>query len=606
MFQSFDSSSNPETGPARLAALREVMEGKGLDGFLIPRSDAHQGEYVAPRDDRLAWLTGFTGSAGFAIALTDVAGVFVDGRYRLQVKAQTDQTVYTPVDWPETKPGDWLKDQLGEHTAKIAYDPWLHSVDEIDRLRKSLDGSAITLVESPNLVDRVWEDQPGPPMGVVSLYPEELAGKSSAAKRAEIAAALSEADDSAAVLTLPDSIAWLLNIRGSDIPRIPIAQGFAVIHASGAVDLLMAEAKLGQFSLDAEITVHDPNSFANALAKLAGRVRIDKGSAPVAVKTALETGAAEVTFGKDPCSLPKACKTPAEQTAARAAHLRDGAAMVEFLAWLDQATDAMVAGTGPAITEIDVVEKLEGFRRATNALKDISFDTICGSGPNGAIVHYRVTHSTNRTLQPGELLLVDSGGQYLDGTTDITRTMAVGMPPEVAKAAFTRVLKGLIAISEARFPKGIAGSDLDAVARMSLWQAGQDYGHGTGHGVGQYLSVHEGPQRLSRLGREPLKPGMILSNEPGYYREGAFGIRLENLILVEEAAEIAGGDPERKMHGFETLTYVPFDQRLLEVALLSDSDRAWLNRYHQETRKRLRSLVSDSARTWLDRATAPL
>lgn len=606
MFQTFTSTARPELGPARLTALRAALAKDGLDGFLVPRADAHQGEYVAPRDDRLAWLTGFTGSAGFAIVLPTVAGVFVDSRYRLQVRSQCDMTAFTPVDWPETAPADWVKDQA-DGPLQIGFDPWLHTVGEIDTLRRALGDSDIALVETHNQIDTIWDDQPAPPMGKVSLYPDALAGQSAADKCAALAEALRAADQTAAVLTLPDSIAWLLNIRGTDIAHNPVAQGFAILHADDSVDLFMATAKLAEIAADlpASLRLHAPDQFAAALGQLAGRVRLDKASVPVAVHAAVVAGNAEVVFDRDPCVLPKACKHPAELAAAARVHLRDGAAMVEFLAWLQTATDAMVAG-GPGLSEIDVVRHLEGVRAATNELRDISFDTICGSGPNGAIVHYRVTEDTNRALAAGDLLLVDSGGQYLDGTTDITRTMAVGPVGAEERACYTRVLRGLIAISRARFPTGLAGRDLDALARMPLWQAGQDYGHGTGHGVGQYLSVHEGPQRLSRQGNEPLKPGMILSNEPGYYREGAFGIRLENLIAVAKAPSLPGGDPGRDMLAFDTLTHVPFERRLIDNDALSPDERDWIDSYHRDTHDRLIDRVSAPAAAWLRSATAPL
>lgn len=606
MFQSFTSTARPDQGPPRLAALRSALADDGLDGFIIPRADAHQGEYVADHDSRLAWLTGFTGSAGFAIVLADIAGVFIDGRYHLQVRQQCDAAAFTPVHWPEIKPGDWLRDQVSGPT-RIGFDPWLHTVGEIDALRRSLKGSDIALVETANAVDRIWDDQPAPPMGPVSAYPDALAGQSASDKCAALAETLRAANQDAAVLTLPDSIAWLLNIRGSDIPRVPVAHGFAILHADASVDLFMEAAKLTTLAdhLGDSVRIAPPSEFDRALRRLSGRVRLDKSSAPVATQGALTAGPAQIVFDRDPCVLPKACKSAPELTAARAAHLRDGAAMVEFLSWLDTATDAMING-GPGLSEIDVVTQLETCRQDTGVLKDISFDTICGSGPHGAIVHYRVTEDTNRPLAPGELLLVDSGGQYLDGTTDITRTMAVGPAGDEERACYTRVLRGLVAISLARFPKGIAGRDLDVLARMPLWQAGQDYAHGTGHGVGQYLSVHEGPQRLSRQGAEPLKPGMILSNEPGYYREGAFGIRIENLIAVQADDPLPTGDAGRDMQSFETLTYVPFDRRLIDAAALTPAERAWIDAYHATTFAQLEARVSPEARIWLETATAPL
>ncbi|MBD3678984.1 MAG: aminopeptidase P family protein [Rhodobacteraceae bacterium] len=596
MFQSFTVSSRPEQGPPRLEALRAEMAKEELDGFLVPRADAHQGEYVADCDARLEWLTGFTGSAGFCAVLADRAGVFVDGRYRVQVKEQVDTGAFTPVNWPEVKLGPWLAEALPDG-GRVGFDPWLHTAGEIETLRTAVAG--IEVVPCPNLVDRVWTDRPGRPAAPVVKHPTELAGKGDETKRAEIAQLLVEAGQAAVVLTLPDSLCWLLNIRGADIPRIPVVQAFAILRADGRMEIFSDPAKFEGLGPDPDIEVLAWEAFPARLAALDGPVRVDKATAPLAVSRILEESGVEVAWGQDPCLLPKARKTKAEIAGAAAAHLRDGAAMVEFLAWLD--AEAPRGG----LTEIEVVKKLEEFRRATNALRDISFETICGAGPNGAIVHYRVTEESNRPVRPGEVLLVDSGGQYQDGTTDITRTVAVGEAPEEARAPFTRVLQGMIAISRARWPKGLAGRDLDALARVNLWMAGQDYDHGTGHGVGSYLSVHEGPQRLSRISNVPLEPGMILSNEPGYYREGEFGIRIENLIVVEPAPLLPGGDA-REMLSFKTLTHVPIDRRLIDREMLSPAERAWLDAYHAETREKLADRVSDTAREWLFAATAPI
>ena len=595
MFQTFDATTSPEQGPPRLAALRAEITKAGFDGFLVPRADAHQGEYVAPCDERLAWLTGFTGSAGFAIVLQNIAGIFVDGRYRVQVRAQVAED-FTPVDWPETKPGDWLNANAPKN-AKIGFDPWLHTVGEIEKIEAVLTG--ITLEPTTNPIDVVWDDRPAPPQGKISDYPVELAGKTSRQKRRDIAAILKEAGQKSAVLTQPDSIAWLLNIRGSDLPRIPVPLSFAILHDDATVALFTEPAKLTDLPPDPEIRVASPAGFEAALAALRGPVRVDKSRAPLAVSTILNDAGTEVAFGDDPCVLPKARKNPVELKGTAEAHLRDGAAMVEFLAWLDQ------EGPQGGLTEIDVVKKLEGFRRATNALHDISFDTISGAGPNGAIVHYRVTEATNRKVILGELLLVDSGGQYVDGTTDITRTISIGPPGTEERAAFTRVLQGMIAISRLRWPKGLAGRDLDALARYPLWLAGQDYDHGTGHGVGVFLSVHEGPQRLSKISEVSLEEGMILSNEPGYYREGAFGIRIENLVVVKTAPDLPGAD-DRKMLSFETLTFVPIDTRLVNTEALSSGEREWLNAYHAETREKLANRVSAAGKDWLTRATSPI
>ncbi|MDH2327655.1 aminopeptidase P family protein [Cereibacter sp. SYSU M97828] len=581
MFQTFTTAASPEHGAARLAALRTQIAAEGLAGFIIPRADAHQGEYVAPADERLSWLTGFTGSAGLCIVLPDIAGVFIDGRYRTQVKTQVDLSVFTPVPWPEVKPGDWL----AEHAAgEVGFDPWLHTPDEIAKI----EATGVRLRRVPNLVDRIWPDRPAPPQGRAFIHPDALAGESSAAKRVRLAATIGA---KAAVLTLPNSICWLLNIRGSDVPRNPVLHAFAILHDDGRVDLFADPAKFDDAVIaHSGAALHPPEAFLPALAAIDGPVRLDPATAPIALRDALGT----VIAGDDPCRLPKARKNAAEIAATREAHLRDGAAMVEFLAWLDGRE---------GLTEIDVVQALEGFRRATNALHDISFDTICGAGPNGAIIHYRVTEATNRPLGTDTLLLVDSGAQYPDGTTDITRTVAIGDPGDEARECFTRVLQGMIAMSRARWPKGLAGRDLDALARYPLWLAGMDYDHGTGHGVGAFLSVHEGPQRLSRLSDVPLDPGMILSNEPGYYREGAFGIRIENLLVVQEAERLAD---DRTQLAFETLTFVPLDRRLILTERLSPGERDWINAYHAQVLDRISPRLAGLALSWLRQATQPI
>lgn len=597
MFQSFESHADPAQGPGRLAALRARLAGEGLAGFLVPRADVHQGEYVAARDERLQWLTGFTGSAGFCIVLPGVAGVFIDGRYRTQVKGQVDLAHYTPVPWPEVQPGPWIAGNLA--AGVVGFDPWLHTADEIARIEAALEGSGVGLRATGNMVDAIWPDQPPPPMGRAFAHPDALAGETSAAKRARLAEGLRKAGQAAAVITLPDSLCWLLNIRGADVPRNPVLHGFAILHDDGRVTLFAESAKFDaetRAHLGPQVTLRPVEAFVPALRTLPGPVRVDRGTAPLAVSMELEEAGIAVAWGDDPCRLPKACKTAAEIEGMRVAHLRDGAAMVEFLCWLDHQPEG-------SLTEISVVRALEGFRRATNALHDISFDTISGAGPNGAIMHYRVTEESNRAVGQDELLLVDSGAQYLDGTTDITRTVPIGDPGPEARLQYTRVLQGLIAISRARWPRGLSGRDLDPLARFPLWVAGQDFDHGTGHGVGAFLSVHEGPQRLSRINEVPFLPGMILSNEPGYYREGAFGIRLENLIVVEEAEKIGDG---RDQLAFETLTFVPFDRRLVLVEELSAAERRWLNGYHAAVLEKIGPRVSGEVTDWLAAACAPL
>jgi Xaa-Pro aminopeptidase len=482
----------------------------------------------------------------------------------------------------------------------IGFDAWLHTPDELEQMEKAAAG--LTFRPCANLVDAIWPDQPAPPQGRVRAHPVALAGASSAEKRAALAEGLARAGQRAAVLTLPDSLAWLTNLRGSDVPRNPVVHAFGILHADGRLSLFIDPAKLGNevaAHLDAGIELAPPDAFGPALDALAGPVRLDPRTAPVWVARRLAAAGVAVAKGDDPCLMPKARKTAAELAGMRAAHGRDALAMIRFLAWLD--AEAPKGG----LTEIAVVEALEGFRAAGGDLLDLSFDTIAGAGPNGAIVHYRVTDETNRRIAPGDLLLVDSGGQYPDGTTDVTRTLATGPAPVGAAEAFTRVLQGMIALSRARWPKGLAGRDLDPIARYPLWLAGQDYDHGTGHGVGAALSVHEGPVRLSRLGEVALEPGMILSNEPGYYREGAFGIRIENLVTVVEAPELPGADA-RAMLAFETLTFVPIDRRLILADRLAPAERAWLDAYHAEVFARAAPGLDPATRAWLAAATAPL
>lgn len=599
MFQTFTDTARPDQGPKRLAALREVMKREGVQGFLVPRADAHQGEYVAPRDARLEFLTGFTGSAGFCAALMKHAGVFIDGRYRTQVKSQVDLKHFTPVPWPETSLGRWLRETLPSGT--VAYDPMLHTRDQITQIETALGDHPVNLRPLHNLVDAIWVDQPEAPQGLISPYPVDLAGEAHTAKCKRLAARLQKSGQSAAVITLPDSIAWLLNVRGSDIARNPLPHCFAILHDTGHLTLFAAPAKVNdalRAHLGPNITIRPVAAFGAALRSLLGPVRVDPATAPIWVSMKLDEARVQIAWAQDPCILPKATKNSTEIAATRAAHLRDGAAMCEFLAWFD----TQRPGT---LTEIDAVKQLESFRRATNALLDISFETIAGTGEHGAIMHYRVSESTNKRLEDGHLIVVDSGGQYIDGTTDITRTLPVGSVGKEEKTCFTRVLQGMIGISRLRFPVGVAGKHLDAIARYPLWLAGQDFDHGTGHGVGVYLCVHEGPQRLSRVSDVPLEPGMILSNEPGYYREGAFGIRIENLIVVQDAPPLKGADP-RAMYSFETITFVPIDRRLIDAHMLSPDEKSWLNDYHAACRDTIGPRLSPEAKLWLEKATAPL
>lgn len=598
MFQTYDVRSRPEDGPPRLTRLRAALKDAGADAFLVPRTDMFRGENVAPCDERLEWLTGFTGSAGQAIVTAERAVVFVDSRYTLQVRTQVAASHFEFADLLKDNASDWLKAALPPKSV-VAYDPWLHTGGEIEKLEKALSPD-LRLTATDNLLDQVWTDRPPTGAGRVFVHPLEFAGEPHEAKRARLGEALKADDLDAAVLTLPESICWLLNIRGEDILNTPVVHGFAILDANGQVHLALRDpAQLtGELRahLGDDVTIGRLDAFPEALAQLTGRVSLDEATAPVAISRALAK--AEIVAKRDPVVVPKAVKNPIELSGARAAHLRDGAAMVEFLCWLDH--KAPKGG----LTEIDVAQHLETCRRSTNALKDISFETISGTGPHGAIVHYRVNTDTNMQVEPGHLLLVDSGGQYLDGTTDITRTIAVGPPPEEGRRLFTLVLKGMIAVSRLRWPAGLSGRDIDAAARMALWAEGFDYDHGTGHGIGAYLSVHEGPAGISRRSTEPLLPGMILSNEPGYYREGAFGIRIENLIAVEPATRPDGGD--RDMLSFETLTLAPIDRNLIDVAALSAEELDWLNAYHDKVRSALIPLVSSEAADWLEATTAPL
>ncbi|MGG7568309.1 aminopeptidase P family protein [Rhodovulum sp. DZ06] len=606
MLQSFDARADGAAGPARLAALRATLDEAGLAGFMVPRADAHMGENVAPRDERLAWLTGFTGSAGFCIAGAREAALFVDGRYTLQAAQQTAAEAFTVVFSAETPPEKWLEShaQAGE---RWAYDPWLHPRAEIDRLTRAAEAAGAVLVPHANLVDAIWEDQPAPPAVPATPHDVALAGRTSADKRRALGEDLAAAKLHAAAITLPDSIAWLLNIRGGDAARMPAVHAFALLHRDGRVALFADPAKFGpevRAHLGNEIMIEPPEAFEAALDALRGaRVAVDKDSAPAAVSDRLVATGAEVVWRRDPCILPKACKTPEELDGSRAAHRRDGAAMANFLHWLDGALEGV--RTGARLTEIEVVEALEGFRAETGALADISFETICGAGPNGAIVHYRVTRESDRAVTPDSLLLIDSGGQYRDGTTDITRTVFTGgTAPEGAAIAYTAVLRGMIELAAARWPEGLEGRHLDALARAPLWAEGLDYDHGTGHGVGAYLGVHEGPASLSRRSAEPIRPGMILSDEPGCYRAGAWGIRIENLVTVTPPA--IPGDGERAMLAFETLTLAPIDRALILPDRLGPDARAWLDAYHARVLAEIGPLVGADVRAWLTDACAPL
>lgn len=588
---------------ARLTALRAELARRGLCGFIIPRTDAHLGEYVPPHDERLRWLTGFAGSAGLAIILRDEAAIFVDGRYTLQVQGEVNVASITPRHSTDQPPGQWLSDRL-ESGDKLGYDPWLHSQTAVERLRAAAQKAGGVLAPQPdNPLDAVWPDQPPPPLSPIVPHGLEYAGKSADGKRDDIGEALRNLGCDAAVLSAPDSIAWLLNIRGGDVPRAPMPLSFAIAHDSGAVDLFVDTRKLAPGlgeHLGNGVAVNDIATFSNALWALDGRtIRVDPASTAAHIFDCLRDGGATVSRGGDPCALPKACKNTVEIAGTKAAHKRDGAALTRFLAWLDET--APQGGLG----EFEAAEKLAALRFKDGLIRDLSFDTISGAGPNGAIVHYRVSRQSSRLLQPGELYLVDSGAQYLDGTTDVTRTIAIGTPSAEMKDRFTRVLKGHIAIATARFPEGTTGTQLDTLARRALWDIGVDFDHGTGHGVGSYLSVHEGPHRISKTpSTVALQAGMIVSNEPGYYKTGAYGIRIENLVTVAPCTALAAA--ERKMLEFETLTFAPIDRALIEPGLLDRPETAWLDAYHARVYDQIAPLVDAATAAWLQRATRPI
>jgi Xaa-Pro aminopeptidase len=608
MLQSFDVKSDPSQGPERVARLREQLEREGLTGFLVPRADEHQGEYVAACSDRFSWLTGFTGSAGMALVLKDKAYLFVDGRYTLQARHQVDPSTFSIESLTVNAPDKWLAANLAKG-GRIGFDPWLHTISEAKKLRAAAaeQGGEMVAVDR-NPVDTVWSDRPAPPLEPVDIHPEEYAGKLAREKLVDMAEAIARGGATHAVLTDPSSLAWAFNIRGHDLPHTPLALGFAILAADGGHRLFLDERKLS-IKVKAYLTqladLFAPDALQAELVRLArsgASVGLDPDLAAEKLRLLVEESGGKVVRLADPVSLPRAVKNAAEVAGARAAHRRDGAAVSKFLAWLDRQQPG-------SIDEIDAARSLEGFRQATGEelqmpLRDISFDTISGSGPNGAIIHYRVTTTTNRKLSAGELYLVDSGGQYQDGTTDITRTVAIGSPTEEMRERATLVLKGMIGISMLRFPPGTRGADIDVVARLALWKAGIDYQHGTGHGVGSYLSVHEGPQRISKTSAERLLTGMILSNEPGYYKEGAYGIRMENLLLVTEAEQVEGG--EIAMLGFETLTLVPFDRRLVNPELLTRDELDWLDAYHARVLAEIGPLVDGETLKWLDAATAPI
>ncbi len=598
VFQSFEEKSDKSNVAPRLKALREAMTATGVQGFLIPRADAHRGESVPASEARLAWVTGFTGSAGLALVGPDKAGLFVDSRYTLQAPAQTDTDLITVFQTDRGGPNAEAKELIPQG-GKLAYDPWLHTPGEVRETAKLFDGHA-TLVPVANLVDTIWSDRPAAPVSTVEFLGHNRSGQESTSKIQEIQQQLASMLADAAVLTLPESICWLFNMRGRDVPNTPFVLGFSIVPQDGTPTLYLDPAKITDEltkALSGVANVENGETFANALKALGEQgksVLIDPTSAPEAVATSLRDAGATLIEQRDPVLLPKSRKNGAELAGMREAHGLDGVALAKFLSWFDES-----APRGE-LTEIGIVTALEAFRREDDTCVDASFDTISGAGPNGAVVHYRVSDKTDRKLNPGELMLVDSGAQYLSGTTDITRTLSTGKPSDEQRDRYTRVLKGMIAISMARFPKGTSGAQLDILARQFLWADGVTYNHGTGHGVGAYLGVHEGPVGISSRYTLPLEVGNVISNEPGYYKAGEYGIRIENLITVVESADFPG------FFEFETLTLAPIDKRLIRKSMLSEAERDWLDAYHKRVWKEIGPKLTGKVKDWLKEATEKL
>ncbi|WP_315700938.1 MULTISPECIES: aminopeptidase P family protein [unclassified Bradyrhizobium] len=607
MFEAhFQTFEDPEAGvalTARLSALREELAKRKLTGFIVPRADQQQNEYVPGSEERLAWLTGFTGSAGAAVVLPHKAAVFVDGRYTLQAAKQVDGKAWTVEPLIEPPLETWLSAHL-QPGDRFGFDPWLHTSAAAERLAAACAkaGAELVAVDS-NPVDTIWTERPQPPLAPVAIHAAEFSGESEAGKLARIRQEIDKLGVEALVLSDAHNVAWALNIRGADVAHTPLPLSYALVPKTGRPTIFIDHRKLSNLTrdhLEQSADVVEPDALGPSLTKLAqsgATIALDSATAADALTRLIQTAGGKPVRGPDPVSLLKAAKNATEIEGTRRAHRRDAIALARFLAWIDRE-----APKG-SLTEIDAVEALETFRRDTGALKDVSFPTIAGTGPNGAIVHYRVTRKTNRRIMPGDLLLIDSGAQYQDGTTDVTRTIAIGIPTDEMRDRFTRVLRGHLAIARAIFPDGATGAQLDSLARQFLWQAGLDFEHGTGHGVGSYLSVHEGPARISKLGTTALKRGMILSNEPGYYKTDGFGIRIENLELVV-AKDIAGA--EKPMNGFEALTLAPIDRRLIDTAMLSEDERAWLDAYHARVRNAVRDALDEADQRWIDAVTAAL
>jgi Xaa-Pro aminopeptidase len=603
LFQTFEEPESGVALAARLSAFREELARRKLTGFVIPRADAQQNEYVAPSEERLAWLTGFTGSAGLAVVLAQEAAVFVDGRYTLQAAKQVDHKAWSVEPLVDPPPENWLARHLMAGD-RLGFDPWLHTSAAAERLLAACAKAGAELIAvDTNPLDSVWTERPPPPLGPVTIHGTPFSGEVETEKLKRIRLEINKLGVDALVLSDSHAVAWTFNIRGADVSHTPLPLSYALVPKDGRPTVFIDHRKLSNSArdhLEQTADVEEPDALTRKLAELAqsgASIALDGATAADALSRLIGGAGGKVVRGNDPVSLLKAVKNATEIEGTRSAHRRDAIALTRFLAWIDRE-----ASSG-ALTEIDTVEALETFRRDTGALKDVSFPTIAGTGPNGAIVHYRVTRKTNRRISSGDLLLIDSGAQYEDGTTDVTRTIAIGAPTAEMRDRFTRVLRGHIAIARAVFPDGTTGAQIDTLARQYLWQAGIDFDHGTGHGVGSYLSVHEGPARISKLGTTPLKRGMILSNEPGYYKTDGFGIRIENLELVV-AADIAGA--EKPVNAFETLTLAPIDRRLVDLNMLDGEELSWLNEYHARVRHEVRPHVDEATKVWLDAATAPL
>ncbi len=602
MFQTYEPLSDRSFAGKHLPALRAAMQAQKLDGFIIPHDDEYQNEYIPEYAERLMWATGFSGSAGGAVIMAERAVVFTDGRYTLQVRQQADSAFFEYADYTEISIDQWLRENAPK-AARIGYDPMLHTLANVRKLKAAAKAAGFELAAvSQNPVDVAWIDQPAAPQAPVRPHGLKFSGRDAADKRKEIAKAVNSAGADAVLITAPPSIAWLFNIRGADVARSPLPLGRAILKADGTATLFIAPEKVGNALPDflgEAVDLRGEAEVTAALEKIAAggaSIAVDPALSPSKYIDDLKSVGARIIELTDPCALPRATKNAAEIEGARTAHIRDGAAVTRYLHWLD--TEAQSG----KIDEITAAKKLEAFRSESDELRDLSFDSISGAGPNGAVVHYRVTTQTNRKLQRGELFLIDSGGQYPDGTTDITRTVPIGEPSDEMRDRFTRVLKGHIALATMKFPAGTTGHQLDAFARKPLWDAGLDYDHGTGHGVGSFLGVHEGPQRIAKAPNDQaLKPGMILSDEPGFYKAGAFGIRIENLIVVTPARPIPGG--EREMMAFETITMAPINLDLVQVDMLSDDERNWLNSYHAEVRTKLKADIPADIKDWFENAT---